>query len=213
MRYQILIPTIPHRHEKLVHLLGVLDAQMHSDMVQDEGVRALLWRDNLEATYEQKLQGLMDAATGEYVSVLQDDDMVAPNFLDTVLDALDANPDQVGWPVRYTEAGVLQCPVIHSIRCGGWYATASGYYRDFMYFNPMKRELAQQVRFRGPYCDEEWAQDHRALGAVKTEEFIDEEIFWYQRDSSDNFHTPRQPFAPGDILPLPEYPWLDILEK
>ena len=75
MRYQLLIPTIPHRHAKLLNLLAVLDAQMQP------GVSALLWRDNLEASYEQKLQGLLDDADADYVSVLQDDDSVSPDYL------------------------------------------------------------------------------------------------------------------------------------
>jgi hypothetical protein len=207
MRYQLLIPTIPHRHDKLCHLLEVLDAQMVPE------VRALIWRDNLQASYREKLQGLMDAATGDYVSVLQDDDSVAPDFLAHVLAALESSPDQVGWLVRYTEGGVLQCPVYHSMQHQGWYGDGAALYRDHMYFNPMRRELAQAIPFRGQFCDEEWAADHRAAKLVNTEVFINQDIFWYQRDSSDNFHTPRQPFAPDTIPPLPVYPWLDVLES
>ena len=49
------------------------------------------------------------------------------------------------------------------------------------------------MRFRGLACDVEWADDIRALGCVKTEVFIDDEIFYYQRDTSDYISTPRQP--------------------
>lgn len=41
--WQILIPTIPHRHDKLAGLLETLDAQMRP------GVGVLAYRDNLEA--------------------------------------------------------------------------------------------------------------------------------------------------------------------
>lgn len=199
--WDILIPTIPHRHAKLCGLLHLLDGQMQP------GVRVMLYRDNLEASYPQKLQALADAAEAQYTSFLSDDDSVAPLFIALVSEAMKTQPDQVGFRVRYTEAGVLQMPVIHSLDCGGWSDSAQELRRDMMYYNPVRRELAQQVRFRGPYCDVEWAEDLRALGCVKTEAFIDSEVFYYQRDPADNFHTPRQPM-PEPLPPLPVYPWL-----
>ncbi|HXJ25685.1 MAG TPA: hypothetical protein VNH17_08300 [Streptosporangiaceae bacterium] len=212
--WQIVIPTIPHRHAKLEALLGVLGPQLDwaNPPTAAPNVRVLAWRDNLEHSYADKLQGLYDAATASYVSSLADDDSVAPDFVYRCLAAMTAGPDQVGFRVRYTEAGTLQCPVIHSLRNPGWYGTGFGLFRDHMYYNPVRRELAAEVRFRGPYCDEEWAADLRALGHVTTEKFIDAEMLYYQRDSADNFHTPKAPMAPGDIPPRPERPWLDWLE-
>lgn len=205
--WQILIATIPHRHAKLISLLETFDAQMKP------GVSVLIYRDNLQVSYPEKMQALMDAASAEYVSTISDDDSVSHDFIPRVRTALLPRPDQVGFRVRYTESGRLQLPVIHSLRCGGWYETGSGYYRDIMHFNPVKTELAKQVRFRGLVCDVEWAEDLRNLGIIKTEEFIDDEIFYYQRDSSDNFHTVvrRQPM-PEPFPELPSYPWLSSLE-
>jgi hypothetical protein len=201
--WQILMTTIPHRHAKLAALLERLDAQMQP------GVTALIYRDNLEVTYEQKLQALVDEAHAEYVSVLQCDDSVSADYVPRVLKALESRPDYVGYRVRYTEAGVRQMPVIHSLACGGWHDSPRQLQRDLCYFNPIRLELARQVRFRGPYCDTEWADDLRALRCVRTEEFIDDEIFWYQRDPADNFHTPRQPVPEDKIPDLPSYPWLE----
>jgi hypothetical protein len=80
-----------------------------------------------------------------------------------------------------------------------------------MYYNAVRRDLAQMVRFRGPFCDTEWADDLRALGCVKTEVFIDEELYYYRRDSSDNFHTSRVPMPEDEIPDLPStdtYPFV-----
>jgi hypothetical protein len=207
LQWQIVIPTIPHRYSKLLGLLDVLEPQLEGRF----GVRVLAWRDNLEHSYAEKLQALYDEATADYVSSLADDDSVAPDFIARCLTAMKSGPDQVGFRVRYTEAGVLQLPVIHSMRNPGWYGTGYGLFRDHMYYNPVKRELAAEVRFRGPYCDEEWAADMRALGHVTTEKFIDAEMLYYQRDSADNFHTRRYPMDPADIPPKPQRPWLDWL--
>jgi hypothetical protein len=56
VRYQILIPHIPHRHDKFCQLLETLKPQMRP------GVEVLVYADNLEATYCEKLQTLADAA-------------------------------------------------------------------------------------------------------------------------------------------------------
>ena len=207
MRYQLLIPTVPHRHEKLCNLLGVLDSQMLP------GVGALIYRDNLRVSYREKLQALSNSATGDYVSVIQDDDSVAPDYLERVLEALESNPDQVGFRVRHTEDG-RKSEVIHSkLHWRGHKELHGVHYRDFMYFNPMRRVMFQAVEFRGDACDDDWTDDQRALGVVETEVFIDDEIFYYIRTTSDNWHTLRgRPPVPGDeILPLPEYPWLSVL--
>lgn len=207
LRYQFLIPTVPHRHEKLCNLLEVINAQIVP------GIGALLYRDNLRSSYREKLQALSDFSTGDYVSILQDDDSIAPDYLDKVLRALESNPDQIGFRVRHTTDGI-QANVIHSkIHWSGSMFAGDTYYRDFMYFNPMRREMFQAVRFRGEACDDEWTEDQRALGVVKTEVFIDEHLFYYIRTTSDNWHTLRssQPMPAEDIPSLPSYPWLNVL--
>ncbi len=204
--WQLLITTIPHRHGRLCDLLETLDAQMRP------GVGVLLARDTRLAGYRPALQALMDAATAEYVSAIADDDSVSPEFIPKITGALETRPDYVGFRVRYTENGHRMKPVIHSLSCGGWSEGGPAYQRDLMYQNPVRREYAQRVRFRGLACDTEWAGDMRALGVVRTEVFIDDEIFIYQRDLSDYIATPRQPLPDDLIRPLPSYPWLAVVE-
>lgn len=202
MRWQVLIPHMPHRHAKLVELLDVLAAQIQS------GVEVIVYTDNLDVSYREKCQTLQDAATADYTSHLGNDDMVAPDFVPRILEAMGQDPDYIGFRVRYTEAGVLQQPVVHSMQEGGWWTDAQGHHRDFMYYNPIRRSIADRVKFRGAFCDVEWAEDIRALGVVNTEVFIDDEMLYYRRDNSDNFHTNRQPMPVGDIPELPEYPFV-----
>lgn len=202
LKWQILIPHMPHRHAKLCQLLDTLASQMR------RGVEVVVLTDNLEACYRDKMQALYDMATAEYVSSLANDDLVAPDFIPRIMAAFDDGPDYVGFRVRYTEAGQPQPPVIHSLTAGGWYQNGTGIFRDLMYYNPIRLELARLVKFRGEFCDEEWAADLRALECVRTEVFIDDEMLYYQRDPADNFHVRRQPMPPAEIPPLPEYPFV-----
>lgn len=216
--WQILVTTIPHRHGTLLNLLAYLDTQLQP------GVSVLLCRDEQMAGYRPNIQGLMDAATAEYVSALADDDSYSPGAVARVMDALASHPDYVGFRTRITENGVYKGPVIHSLAYPGWNGcipSEGGYHRvwpadgfklDLMYVNPVRREHAQRVRFRGLACDTQWADDIRALGIVKTEVFLDEEIYYYNRNLSDYISTPLGTFREDVIQPLPSYPWLTVIE-
>jgi hypothetical protein len=107
---------------------------------------------------------------------------------------------------------VRQKPVIHSLACGGWSDDGPEFRRDLMYQNPVRREHAQRVRFRGLACDTEWADDIRALGCVQTEVFIDAELFYYQRDYRDNIHVRPVPVPDDQLVPLPSYSWVTYLD-
>ncbi len=216
--WNILITTIPHRHDKLLALLALLDSQMQP------GVSVLLCRDEHMAGYRPGLQALMDAATAEYVSAIADDDSYSPDAIPRVMAALDTRPDYVGFRQRFTENGAWRYPVTNSLANYGWNGcvpSEGGYYQhtppnefklDLMYVNPIRREHAQRVRFRGLACDTEWADDIRALGIVKTEVFIDDEIYYYRRDLTDYISTPHGAFREDIIQPLPSYPWLTVVE-
>lgn len=204
--WEILIPTIPHRHDKLTALLSVLEPQVRS------GFGVIVYRDNLHLPYGPKCQALAEAATAEYISFLSDDDSVAPDFVKRVDEALEQRPDYVGFKVRFTQDGIPQRPVIHSLDLGKWDDQPDAYYRDIVHFNPIRRDLATRAPFTGhEVTDRDWADDMRRQGCVKTQVFIDDEIHYYQHTIHDFILTARRPMDPDDIPALPEYRWVRYL--
>ena len=143
------------------------------------------------------------------MSWASNDDSVAPDFVDRILEALKLKPDYVGFDVLYTEDGAPQLPVKHDLLSGGWFTQAGVIYRDLMHYNPIRWELAMQVRFRGdPYlADRVWAADLRALGCVKTQVYIHAPMYYYRHSSRDDFVTRREPMPPP-LPELPQYRWL-----
>src|SRR6185295_3924726 len=133
MKWEILIPHIPHRHVQLLQLLAVLEPQMR------RGVGVVIYSDNLEVGYGDKCQALLEASKAEYVSWLSNDDTVSSDFVSSILKAFKQKPDYVGFKVCYTEDGVPQLPVYHSLQYPGWYTTGTGIYRDIMHYNPIRR--------------------------------------------------------------------------
>jgi len=199
--WQVLITSIPHRHEKLLELLACLDEQAQA------GFGALLYRDDLEVPYGDKTQALLEAATADYVSCADDDDLLAPGAVGKILAALENLPQYVGFRVRWTRNGVLQAPVIHSLACGGWHDRPERLERDITQFNPIRRDLALLGRWEGGYeAERRWAAQVRESRRVGDEEFVDEELYYYRECMQDTFKTDRKPL--GSMPELPSYPWL-----
>ena len=92
--WDILMVTIPHRHERLCSLLASLDTQLPWP-----GVRVRLARDNLRAAIGDKRQLLLRASRASYVCFIDDDDRVAPDYVPRIAAALAGQPDYVGFPV------------------------------------------------------------------------------------------------------------------
>lgn len=202
--YDILIPTIPHRHERLCPLLAELDRQMVP------GVGVIAWQDNLEASYGDKCQGLLEASRADYVAFLDDDDWIAPDYVEAIAAALHGKPDYVGFPVVYTIDGVAQVPVVHSLNGDHGYA-AECRVSDIVHKNPIRRDLALTGRWSGGWgADGRWGAEVRATGRVRAEAWIGEPMYHYRYSNDDEFRTPREPL-PGPLPPLPAYEWLTVL--
>ena len=193
----MLVCSIVHRTNQLANLLAALAPQI----VPGVGVR--VFRDNLETGYGEKCQALLDSSTADYVSFVDDDDMVAPDFVARVLDALAGSPDYVGFRVLYTVDGLFRLPVIHSLRFPDWINTPDELQRDLVHFNPIRRDLALLGEWEGGMgADFRWATQVRATGRVRDEAFIDAEMYRYQHVTADSFLAHREPLT--EHPPRPE---------
>lgn len=204
----ILIPTIPHRHHRLCVLLEELERQW------EQGLSVIVLRDNLERpgwASHGKRQDLVEAARGDYIVFIDDDDWVAVDYVAKIMAALRQDPDYVGFQVIYTENGTRNWLDDHSLRHGRFGQEGNMLLRDISHINPIRRRLASQVRWSSQ-SDEDWTNELRATGTVKTEVYIPEEMYHYRRDYGDGWLTERTPMA----LPLPEiprYPWLTLIDQ
>lgn len=126
---------------------------------------------------------LRQAAVGEYISFLDDDDLVPENFVERILPWLDG-VDYIGFNLEQTMDGKFACIEKRSLRYPGvgreCEVTGKGRYRDLSHVNPMRRELALLVPMTGwPGEDTRWADELRKLNVVKTEHYLDETLYFY----------------------------------
>jgi hypothetical protein len=213
--WDILVTSVPHRHEKLAGLLAELDRQLSElfgpGPVWPAGV--LLYRDNLQASYGAKTGALIRASAAEYVSCIDDDDLPEPGYAAWIWAALASRPDYVGYPVRWTRDGQPQARVEHSLRHGEWVNGEDVICRDISEKNPIRRELALLGPWEGGYeAEKRWAGAVRASGQCLTEVWVPEPLYWYREDTADTFTTSREPWA-GPLPELPSYPWLTLMRE
>jgi len=209
VRWDLLVCSIAHRTEMLTELLGEF-ARQRAELENPASVSVIVFRDNLQTEYGAKCQALLEASTADYVSWFDDDDWPAPDFMASVLEALEEQPDYVGFKVRYTEDGVPQVPVYHTLRYSGWVNNPEALYRDIVHFNPIRRDLALRGRWEGgDGADRRWADQLRALGCVREEVFIDRELHHYRHRPADTFTVAslRAPLEQPPEAPLAP-PWV-----
>lgn len=87
--FSICIPSIPSRLDRLCRLLNKLLAQAE-DYPE---VEILSWIDNCKRSIGYKRDDLIRMAAGKYVTVTDDDDDVASDYVETIVATLRANPD------------------------------------------------------------------------------------------------------------------------
>lgn len=188
MKWSILISTMPHRAKLLKRLLDVLLPQLRPDM------EVLAYCNRGEKTLGEYRETLTKEAMGEYVSCIDDDDLIPEDYVSTIYPLLDG-VDYIGFKVKFTKNGVEQKPVIHSLEYNGWSDDENGYYRNISHLNPIKRELALKADF---LHTKENGEDHywavRVAPHVRTQHFIDREMYYY-------LHTDKSMFATGEKLP------------
>lgn len=183
MKLSILIAGVYDRNEKRAELLRGLERQATA------GVEILVIADGRESPLAQKCNRLMDAARGEYLCFIDDDDMVPEYYVAEILAAVAAAPDAVGFIQDHWTDGVHTNFCIHSIRRERVDPRLDGveWHAEILpKMCPMRREIAATVRFdegKRKMEDYEWAWEVNKL--LRTEVFIDRVMYTYRWSTTD----------------------------
>lgn len=179
--WAILIPTIPQRQDMFLRLLSVLLPQLD----EHEGrVTVLAWRNAGERTVGEMRDMMLAATAADYVSFIDDDDMVPEYYVAEVVAALAERPHHVGFQLAYYRDGHLEEIVDHSLRHRGWERNVEGrLVRDFTHVDPILRETAQAGRFaqarRYRAEDRAWCKQVRPHLLGRPEAYIDKIMYHY----------------------------------
>lgn len=170
-KWTINILTVPERRFEYNRLLDLLWPQL--DAHAGAGVK--IQTCDMPGTVAAKRQWCLDRCDSEYFNFIDDDDMVAGNYIDAILPLLDG-VDYIGFQLQLYIDGQRTKPTFHSLRYDNWYDDADGYYRNVSHLNPIRTEIARQGRFDGGYGeDKRWADQV----SPKTEHYVDQIMYHY----------------------------------
>lgn len=135
----ILIPTIPARADLLARLMAVLNPQTGSSEVE-----VLIESDDCQLQIGQKRNLLVARSRGKFISSIDDDDLVEPDYVERIIGAIRDNPeiDCVGIEGRLIVdgRGPFAKPFYHSIAYETWRENKGVYYRAPNHLNPIRRD-------------------------------------------------------------------------
>jgi hypothetical protein len=181
--WTILVPTIGERRPLFERLMEGLLPQLDA---HEGRVQVLSWWNNGKPHLTQIRQEMVQAVTTDYLSCVDDDDLVPTYFVDETLQALATEPDYVGWRVQCYSDGVPTGISYHSMAYDGWWNEAHQYFRDFSHINPIRTDIAHRADFRaakrGQPEDRAWVSQLRKLrkrGLISTEVVIPKIMYHY----------------------------------
>lgn len=176
-RLSILIPTMHSRSKVCQQLTDELTNQLTVE------VEFMLLPDNGEINIGKKRNALLEAAQGDYVAFVDDDDMVSKDYVEKVLTALEGNPDCASLDGRvYWRDGTSRL-FRHSIKYDSWYTKDNVDYRMPSHLNAIKRKYAIEVGFPEISHGEDHAYSKGLIPYLKTEGTIEGEIYHYYQSN------------------------------
>jgi glycosyltransferase involved in cell wall biosynthesis len=155
------------------NLARVLKSQSNGD------VEMLANSDNGEKSVGRKRNELLEAAKGDYVVFVDDDDMVSPFYIYGILEAIKSNPDCCGIEGIITLPMIGPKKFIHSLQYNDWFEKDDIYYRCPNHLNPIKREIALDTKFTDKYYQEDKDFSEALKGKLNTETYIKGPIYFY----------------------------------
>lgn len=177
----VLIPTVIGR-ERLFNSL----CKMLSKQGAGYPVEIITACDNKEVSIGYKRNELYKAANGEYSIQVDDDDLLAPDFIPVVLKYLKGKPDCVTYLESITENG-QQRIACHSNRFKDWGTHVEGYHyvRTPYFKDVIKTSICQQIGVKDVRYGEDhiFAKELKASGLIKTEEHIPKVLYYYTTNS------------------------------
>lgn len=173
MKLSILIASLPERAEFLKRMLGYLGPM-------PEGAEVVIDLEPRGMSTGQKRNNLIDKAQGEWVCFVDDDDYVAPDYVSSIMEALEQNPDCVTFQGKYFQDTVFVFD--WTIKLGERYEERGGHvYRWPNHLSVMRKSIASSVKFPPITQGEDyaWSRSIMEQGLLKTEVHIPKQLYYY----------------------------------
>lgn len=171
MDISILIPTLKSRERLVRQVLAEIQKQAaECPQIRTE----ILWEsDTGELTLGQKRNILLDRCTGKYHCFIDDDDILAPDYLKTFVPMITSGVDYdcASFVGAHYMRGSLTKLFHHSLQYTDWAETPERYIRTVSPMNLIKTDIVRQVRYKDIRHteDHEFSKRLMSSGLLKTE--------------------------------------------
>ena len=178
----ILIPTVVGREKQYKHLLNRIMKSGNGFDILSGRVEYIKFCDNKEMTIGEKRERLYQMANGLYSWQIDDDDDIADNAIELILNAIKSNPEIpcITFREKCMMNGVYKSSN-HSIRYYQWMDNQDGfdYVRSPFYKDVIRTDIAKSVPIPHIRYNED-EQQSMALKPFLTDEIhINEELYHY----------------------------------
>ena len=185
--WTIAILTVPGREKFLDRLMGVLEAQ-----VEDAPVEIITLKDNREKSIGEKRQMALDMCTTDYISFIDDDDLVSSTYVELILEEIKFKPYGIGFRGIITGRNNVAIEFCHKANLpysskpeayNGTYI----YTRPLNHLNPVMTSIAREIGFKSISMGEDmdYATRLHESGLIKDNVFIDQFLYFYQYRGKD----------------------------
>jgi len=172
-KLSILICTLEARHVLLKRLMHRLNPQLNDQ------VEVLIESDNGKRSIGNKRNMLLKKATGDYVSFIDDDDLVSYGYVRRIFEALKSEPDCCGITGIVTFSNKKPRIFMHSRKNRRWYFKDNIYYRPPNHINPIRRKIALKIGFPDVNRGEDRDFSSKVFKLLKSEKYIEPPIYFY----------------------------------
>jgi glycosyl transferase family 2 len=197
--WSILVPTLGERRPLFERLMAGLLPQLDPFGGQ---VRVVGWHNDGSPSLPKIRQTMVATAPTEYVSFVDDDDLVSPDYVAEVVAALGTRPDYVGFQVQCYSDGAPTAVAYHSLEFSRWRNLPGRYERDISHVNPIKTRLARRADFTqgGPRRAEDriWADQLRRSRLLRTQVVVPRILYHYLYAPGGSRWQVPQTIQPGE---------------
>ena len=185
----ILILTLPTRIDSYATLIKSLNQQVIENNLINR-VQILTLCDTKEISVGEKRNILLNKSCGRYVCFIDDDDVIAPNYLIKIISALSSDADVVTFCGDYMENGIRTEFSISMVHRGN-FNHPNMFYRLPNHLCPVKREIALSCQFTDKNYGEDSDYAEKINNYIKNEFHIQDKLYFYMYDSNTSQTKPN----------------------
>lgn len=208
--WSILVPTLGERRPLFERLMAGLLPQLDP---YGGRVRVVGWHNDGSPSLPKIRQAMVLGTETDYLSFVDDDDLVSPDYVARIVAALDDRPDYVGFQVQCYSDGAPIAVAYHSLEYRRWRNLRGRYERDISHINPIRASIARRVDFAvtraGGAEDRAWADQLRQRRLLRTQVVVPHILYHYLFTTTGTRWQKPRAIVPGarSALASPYFTW------